>query len=135
MANRNNSHGGMLADVQNAQNAIVDLKGEYARVAPDRIELSSAQKKFLNRLVSQMGRMEEALKAAQEALENAQRNVDLATNNASEYLFTCAEEAEIVLGENGWEFYQPHMTFVRQVETLAPADLATNLGGMLAEEG
>lgn len=82
---------------------------------PDEIELTVAQKKFLNRLVSQMGRMEEALKGAKEALAKAEESYNLAYANASEYVVVCSEEAGIVIGQEGWEFMQTQMAFVRQV--------------------
>ena len=84
----------------------------------NRIDLTLAQKKFLNRLVSQMGRMEEAQKGAKKALEDAEYSLNLAQNNATEYVLVCAEEAECPLGQDGWEFIQTQMAFVRQVQII-----------------
>ena len=83
-------------------------------VQPSRIPLSPSKQKFLNRLIAQMARTEDALKAAQDAVTLAQSNHDTAQANANEYLFCCAEEEDVRLGENGWSFVQSQMAFVRQ---------------------
>lgn len=127
MSTKNNQHAEIVNDDQGdfmQKNAMqnltidVDVKSDGGLDYPSRIDLTAAQKKFLNRLVSQMGRMEEAQKGAQKALEDAEYSLNLAQSNATEYVLVCAEEAEVPLGQFGWEFIQTQMAFIRQVGSL-----------------
>ena len=81
------------------------IPGEFV---PEQIRrpLTVPQQKQLLRLVNILGR-------AQEAQEAAQRHLDTSQQNANDFLVYCAEEAGIVLGQEGWRFEQGALCFVQ----------------------
>ncbi len=76
-------------------------------MTPNKRALSPAQQKYLQRLVSILGRAEAAQDAAQEALQIAQ-------GNAGDFVGYCAEELGIQLGTDGWRFDQASTSFIKE---------------------
>jgi hypothetical protein len=134
----NHEQAARIPDLTREVTGVGDARTLAPRWQPEgsrnRIDLTAAQKRYLDRLAVQIGRKEEALKqltatsdklkvCLENALDLAQEAVDAATaeheralRNASEYVFVCAEEAEIALGQDGWVFHQPQMAFIREVQ-------------------
>lgn len=83
------------------------LMMEAGSIDQDKRSLTHAQQKYLQRLVSILGRAEAAQEAAQEALA-------LAQGNAGDFVGYCAEELGITLGMDGWRFDQATVTFIRE---------------------
>lgn len=94
------------------QNGLVT---EARTIDPGRRPLSASQQKYLQRLISILGRAEAAQEAAQEALA-------LAQSNAGDFVGYCAEELGITLGADGWRFDQQTTSFIRE---MADAEYST----------
>ena len=88
--------------------AEIQLNGVEAKqltvheMPPSEVQLSAAQERHLSRLITLLGRAQDAQEAAQKALEAAK-------GNANGFLDYCAEE----LGAVGYRFDQMWMAFVR----------------------
>jgi hypothetical protein len=67
--------------------------------APQFQPLSAFQKKYMQRLISNFERAQEAVGAAQ--------------NAANEFIVACAEDAGITVGKDGWAFDQEAIEFIK----------------------
>jgi hypothetical protein len=88
-----------------------EAKQRAVRIEGNAINLSAAQQKHLLRLIAALGRATESHKAAQAAL-------DLAQQNANEFIVYCAEECAIQL-DREWSFDQNRMAFLRQAQEVS----------------